>query len=75
MFPSHDHKAHDSIADEQGIAQAGVDILREMVHTLKYDSGGVDINDVIIDDNSSSFTNGAVVSSKPVSDNIGYSLG
>ncbi len=68
--------AHDTaVAGEVGAIACGIDVIRKKVTTLKYDAGGVDLND--LDINIASFdtpTNGFVQSSKPVSDNIGYSV-
>lgn len=65
--------AHDTANDQQGFAQAGVDIsyVRKMI--CKYDAG-IELDFVYINDTADAFTNGAVVSSYPVADNIGYSL-
>lgn len=64
---------HDTTLDEQGFLQCGVDAVQDVTYVFKYDAGK-DLNDYSISDNSSTFTNGGVVSSKPVSDNIGYSV-
>lgn len=64
---------HDTVADEQGYLAAGVDItLREQV-VVKYPAG-IDLYRVEHVTALDTFTNSGVVSSKPVSDNIGYSV-
>lgn len=65
--------AHDTSADQQGFSQGGVDIMYQCNYKVHYDAGG-DLTYVYLQDNSDTFTNGAVISSKPVSDNIGYSV-
>lgn len=65
--------AHDTTLDQQGHAPAGVDIVSKRKWVVKYDAG-VDLNYIVLSDNYDSFTNGAVVSSYPVADNIGYSV-
>lgn len=64
---------HDTSADQQGLTQAGVDIVVDNVLKVEYDAG-CDLKFIVVSDGSDSFTNGAVTSSKPVSDNIGYSV-
>lgn len=64
---------HDNTADEQGFLQAGIDISYHHMFEIRY-SAGADIKFIHVIDGASTFTNGGVVSSKPVSDNIGYSL-
>lgn len=65
--------AHDSAANEQGFALSGIDINYQLKMVVKYDAGA-DIEYVYINDQANTFTNGALVSSYPVADNIGYSL-
>lgn len=65
--------AHDSSADQQGFAQCGCDIAWDTTFKVEYDAG-VDLKFIYLDDTSDSFTNGALVSSMPVADNIPYSL-
>lgn len=65
--------AHDTIASEFGFIQSGVDIYRDVTIKVEYDSGGPSLNDFAVLDNSSSFTNGGVVSARPVVDNQAYS--
>jgi len=67
--------AHDTaVTTEQSLAPCGVDFLTQTNYTVEYDAG-VDLKWITISDTSdASFTNGAVVSSKPVADNIGFSL-
>lgn len=65
---------HDTIANEQTTLQASVDYSICSTFTVRY-SAGADIKFIYIDDTGdASFTNGGVVSSKPVCDNIGYSV-
>lgn len=64
---------HDTTADEQGTLQAGVDWFADEKYVFEYDAGK-DLNDFYVTDGSNTFTNGGVVSSKPVSDNLGYSV-
>lgn len=65
---------HDSVeTDEQGFLQAGVDCEINTKYVFHYDAGK-DLHDIFIDDNASTFTNTGLVSSKPVSDNLGFSL-
>lgn len=64
---------HDTTADEQGSLQAGIDIQYNVKYVVKY-SAGADITQIVVDDQSSTFTNGGVVSEKPVSDNLQYSV-
>lgn len=65
---------HDSAADEQTTLQAGVDIMFERVVKFIYDAG-VNLNDFTFANNASaSFSNGGVYSSRPVSDNLSYSV-
>lgn len=64
---------HDTTADEQGNLAAGVDI--EIYRNFKvHYSAGAQIRVLYTSDGLSTFTNGGVVSSKPVCDNIGYSV-
>lgn len=66
---------HDSaVATEQTNLQAGLDMESLTTFVVKYDAGA-DIKYIYIDDEADvGFTNGGLVSSKPVSDNIAYSL-
>lgn len=66
--------AHDTtVTTEQSLAPCGVDFLYQNYYTVEYDAG-IDLKYIVIADTSdTSFTNGGVVSSKPVADNIGYS--
>lgn len=64
---------HDTSADQQGMTQVGVDIVCDYTYVVEYDAG-IDLKYIVVSDGSDTFTNGAVVSSKPVSDNIGYSV-
>lgn len=64
---------HDSSADQQAQLAAGVDLCLVNKYVVSYD-GGVELTYHYVTDSAPSFTNGGLVSSKPVSDNIGYSL-
>lgn len=65
--------AHDTIADQQGLADCGVDIQYLTTYKIIYDAG-VNLNDYsYAESRDTTFTNGAVVSNKPVSDNQSYS--
>lgn len=64
---------HDTSLDEQGFLAAGVDIIIERVFEVHY-SAGADIRFVYTTNSLDTFTNGGVYSSKPVADNIGYSV-
>lgn len=65
---------HDSsVSTEQGMAQAGIDVMWETVYKVVYDAG-IDLKFIYLDDTADTFTNGALVSSMPVADNIGYSV-
>lgn len=64
---------HDTTLDEQGYLAAGIDWEAENKFVIKYNAG-IDLYQVEITDNADTFTNGGVVSSKPVADNQGYSV-
>lgn len=65
---------HDTtIATEQGETQGAVDVMIEKKYTIEYDAG-IDLHDISLNDTNDSFTNAGVVSSKPVCDNISYSV-
>lgn len=64
---------HDTSADEQGILQSGIDWVLDRTWVVEY-SAGVNINYIVINDTSDAFTNGGVVSQKPIPDNLGYSI-
>jgi len=64
---------HDTSADEQGQLAAGIDWAVHTKITCHYDAGA-DFTYIYISDSSDTFTNGGVIASKPVSDNIGYSV-
>lgn len=66
--------AHDSVLGQYGFCASSVDYVRLITTDIEYESGGVSLRDFSFDNNiSASFTNGAVLSNKPVSDNQGYS--
>lgn len=64
---------HDSSVDEQGMLAAGIDWVVKRTWKVSYDAGG-DIDFVYVNDTSDSFTNGGLVSQKPIPDNLGYSV-
>jgi len=64
---------HDTSVDEQGFLQAGIDYSMDRVATVDYQAGA-DIDFIYCTDGSDSFTNGGVVSQKPVADNLPYSV-
>jgi len=64
---------HDTTADEQGFLAGGVDMSCDQIYTVSYDAG-IDLKYIVLSNSSDTFTNGGVISSKPVSDNIGYSI-
>ncbi len=63
---------HDTVEDEQGILQAGVDFVVDNTYIVKYPAGA-DIVYLHTNDESSTFTNGGVISNKPYTDNQSYS--
>lgn len=67
---------HDvSVTSEQGFLPAGIDVYTSTIFTIYYNSGGAAVKTIVLNEGASqSFTNGGVVSSKPVSDNVGYSI-
>jgi len=68
-------EGHDTtVTTEHGTLAAGVDVEVRKTFTVEYDAGA-DIKTIVLADASdTSFTNAGVVSSMPVSDNIGYSI-
>lgn len=64
---------HDTTADEQGCLAAGVDVMFDRTFKVKYQAGA-DIKYIHVVNSASTFTNGGVVSNKPVSDNQQYSV-
>lgn len=65
--------SHDTSLLEIGLSACGVDIHVDKTYIVKYPAG-IDLDYNFNENNFSSFTNGAVQSSKPVADNIGYSI-
>lgn len=65
--------AHDSSAAQYGLSPAGVDIILKREYVVEYD-GGARFTYVYCTNDASSFSNGAVVSNKPVADNQSYSV-
>lgn len=66
--------SHDSVEDEQGIIGAAVDFMVDTTFVLKYPAGA-NIVQMVMNDESATFTNGAVVSNKPSALNQAYSVG
>lgn len=66
---------HDtSVATEQTTLAGGVDVLQTIRVEIIYDAGVI-LDDLYVNNlRDASFTNGGVVASKPVSDNISYSV-
>lgn len=64
---------HDSVADQQGTGQGGVDYQLNRTFEVEYQAGA-QIHYIVSSDTSDTFTNSAVCSNKPVSDNQSYSL-
>lgn len=64
---------HDSAQNEQGMMPAGIDYQMDIVYKFSYNAGK-DLDDFSINDGSSTFTNNGVYSSRPVSDNISFSI-
>lgn len=64
---------HDTSVDQQGSLAAGVDIQLDRTFVVKY-SAGADIEYLVVNDESDTFTNGGVTSQKPIPDNIAYSV-
>jgi len=64
---------HDTTVAEVGTLNAGIDYQADCVYTFQYDAG-TSLDDFSIADTSDTFTNGGVITSKPVADNIGYSV-
>lgn len=64
---------HDTSADERGNIQAGVDVELQRNFIVNY-AAGAQIRLLVTSDSFDSFTNGGVITSKPVADNLGYSV-
>lgn len=70
----HGPVGHDTAAAERGFLQCALDVIFRVKYEIKY-AAGADIKQYSISDTTaSSFTNGGVVSERPVADNIGYSV-
>lgn len=65
--------AHDTSAAERGTSACGIDYMIDTTYIVRY-SAGADIRYIVVTDGSSSFTNSAVLSNKPVSDNQSLSV-
>jgi hypothetical protein len=65
--------AHDTSQDEQGLGQCGIDIIHDVVFKVKYPAGA-NIKFLKIVDNSNTFTNQALISQKPTSQQTSYDL-
>lgn len=65
---------HDSVVTtEQGYLPVACDCEVHTKWVFEYDAGK-DLQDIFIDDNADTFTNGGLISNKPVSDNQAFSL-
>lgn len=64
---------HDTVAQEFGTLNSGVDYMCDRTVVCEYDSGGPGLNDIAVNNASSGFSNSAVFCSKPVADVITYS--
>lgn len=64
---------HDTTLDQQGSLQGGIDWQMDRTYVVKY-SAGADIEYLVVNDQSSTFTNGGVASQKPIPDNVAYSV-
>ena len=65
--------AHDSSVDQQGLGQAGIDIVNNYIYKVRYNAG-VNMTYTYLVEDLDEFTNGAVQSHQPVADNIAYSI-
>lgn len=66
--------SHDSaVANEQGLAQCGIDYNLQRTFQVKYDAG-VNIQYTYVSNNYDTPTNGFVQSQRPISDNVSYSV-
>jgi len=66
---------HDTSANQQSLLQAGLDYVLHYKWVCHYDNGGTPIKFIYISDSCpTSFTNGGVMSERPIADNIGYSV-
>jgi len=75
FYRVHGVLGHDtSVATEQGIMQAGIDVCLRSTYNIVYNSGGASVTTVVLNQgSSSSFTNGAVAS-QLFTDNQVYSV-
>lgn len=65
---------HDTVLDQQGFLQAGVDIDYGFNAKITYPAGADIVNISLNEQRDTAFTNGGVCSVAPISDNVGYSL-
>lgn len=66
---------HDTSAAEFTNIKSGLDVQGTNTYLLKYDAGGAKIDRVYVNNlQHTAFTNGGVVSNKPISDNQGFSV-
>lgn len=65
--------AHDSVADQQGLAPAGVDISYKNTYTVSYNAG-INISYTFVDNAVSTMTTLPVQGHQPISDNQSYSV-
>ncbi len=64
---------HDTVADEQGMLQSGLDIEQHRVYKISYDAG-VNISYIHVVNTLDTFTNTGVESHQPIPDNVGYTV-
>nr|WAE43937.1 MAG: capsid protein [Cressdnaviricota sp.] len=64
---------HDTVADQQGILQGGVDWCCDRTWVVTYNAG-INLEYHVNSDQSDAFTTGPVASQKPIPDNINYSV-
>ena len=64
---------HDETANQQGIGQAGIDIVEDKIYKIHYDAG-INVERVNTSVSLDSFTNGGVQSNQPIPDNVGYAV-
>lgn len=65
--------SHDSSAAQYGCIGCGVDFLVKKTYVVEYEAGA-NIKYIYLSNNLDAFTNGALVSNMPISDNQGYSV-
>lgn len=60
--------AHDALGSDTGTSSAGVDMLVDVVLEVQYPAGA-DITQISVDNQSDVFSNGALITNKPMADN------